>query len=419
MNKYRQSRVKTTPYYCENKQVMNKISFLILSACLIGSIAQSQNLTSGSDTKALPYTPLNNTSYDSAGNFSEGLAAVKINNKWGFVDSSGKLVIAAQFNPWQAQFNSYFSDGLVAVNLTSAKTSGNGGNDPRSTLWGFADKTGKIVIPLKFPGNYYAPPHFKDGLAIIGGSFIGTTIATFGLHTKYGYINKAGAFVIQPQFDEASDFNEDLASVRIGDKYGFIDKTGRVVIPAIYSSPSYFNDGIAIVELNNLSFMIDKKNKKVVDKSFHGLSAFSDGLARFEENGKVGFIDKKADIKIKPTLDFGSETSEHRMYFSEGLCPIEVGGHTDNTTHNWVAGKYGYINKDGKMVINPQFDYAGAFKNGIAVVAKYGNYGYINKTGKFIIAPIFANAGYFIDGIAWVSGDGSFGNYKYRFLKLK
>jgi hypothetical protein len=43
---------------------------------------------------------------------------------------------------------------------------------------------------------------------------------------KYGYIDKQGHFVVNPQFDEAGEFNDGLAAVRIGNdktgKYGYI-----------------------------------------------------------------------------------------------------------------------------------------------------------------------------------------------------
>jgi hypothetical protein len=46
---------------------------------------------------------------------------------------------------------------------------------------------------------------------------------------KYGFIDKTGKFVINPQFDEVSGFMEGLCSVRVGDKLGYIDKTGKDV----------------------------------------------------------------------------------------------------------------------------------------------------------------------------------------------
>lgn len=406
---------------------MSKYHLIVALLSISVSLAHAQKSPVKAKDNLPAYQAINNESYENAGDFSEGLAPVSIDKKWGFIDKTGKLVIAPQFNPWQAQFNAYFSDGLVAVNTVNGKINGIAGNDPSSARWGFADKSGKLLIPTQFSANYYAPPHFSNGLAMIGSGFIGTTLKTLGLRTRYGYINKTGAYVIEPQFDEATDFNEDIASVRVGDKYGFIDKTGRMVIEPMYDSPAYFNDGVAVVELNKVNFIIDKQNKKVINKSFTGLSAFSDGLARFKENGKVGFIDKQGNVKIKPSFELSSDKTERLAFFSEGLCQMELGkppaknpnkSDTDNDAANWISGKFGYINKAGKVVIPAQFDHAGPFKNGIALVSMYNKFGYIDTSGKFIIPPTFTNAGYFIDGIARVQGDGSFGNYKYRFIRL-
>ena len=45
---------------------------------------------------------------------------------------------------------------------------------------------------------------------------------------KYGFIDKKGVIVINPQFDSANAFKDGVASVRIGDhiagKYGFIGR---------------------------------------------------------------------------------------------------------------------------------------------------------------------------------------------------
>ena len=397
---------------------MQKLFFLSVAIVLASASAQSQTSKTSPDITSLQYKPLTPDKYDAATDFSEGLAAVKVNNKWGFIDTTGKMVITPQFNPWQAQFKAHFSDGLVAVNMVSAKVSGKETDNPAGARWGFADKTGKIVISPKYEGDYYLPPHFSNGLAIIGGTFLGTTVATFGVHNKFGYINKAGAFVIPQKFDEAYDFYEDLASVKIGEKYGFIDRTGKIVIDAVYDSPSYFKDGLAIVELNGLSFVIDKKNKRVLTKGFKGLSTFNEGLARFEENDKIGFIDINGNVVIKPVLDFGSQQSQRLMYFSEGLCVFEDGSSAPRDKYGNFRGKFGYVNKTGKEIIPARYDYAGPFKNGLAIVSQSGNYGYINKSGKFVIQPIFANAGYFVDGIARVSGGTTFGDYKYRFIKI-
>ena len=62
--------------------------------------------------------------YEAAGNFSEGLAAVKENGKWGYIDGTGATVVAAKY----ASAGS-FSEGLAAVK--------SGGK------YGYVDRTGK------------------------------------------------------------------------------------------------------------------------------------------------------------------------------------------------------------------------------------------------------------------------------------
>lgn len=51
---------------------------------------------------------------------------------------------------------------------------------------------------------------------------------------KWGYADKTGELVINPQFDDAETFSENVARVKLGDLYGLIDKTGSYVV-----NPSY------------------------------------------------------------------------------------------------------------------------------------------------------------------------------------
>lgn len=50
--------------------------------------------------------------------------------------------------------------------------------------------------------------------------------------------------------------------------------------------------------------------------------------------------------------------------------------------------KWGYIDTTGKFVINPQFDEARLFQEGLAAVEIGGKWGEIDKTGKIVINPV-------------------------------
>ena len=74
--------------------------------------------------------------------------------------------------------------------------------------------------------------------------------------------------------------------------------------------------------------------------------------------------------------------------------------------------KMGYINRSGEVVIQPQFDYALPFTEGLAVACIYGNSrkcGYIDETGKFVISPQFGDALRFSEGLAAVMIENKFG----------
>ncbi len=71
--------------------------------------------------------------------------------------------------------------------------------------------------------------------------------------------------------------------------------------------------------------------------------------------------------------------------------------------------KWGYVDKEGRMVIPAQFDGAWDFHEGLAAVKIEWARGYIDKTGATVIVPQYQYAGPFEDGKALVQLDGRWG----------
>ena len=81
------------------------------------------------------------------------------------------------------------------------------------------------------------------------------------------------------------------------------------------------------------------------------------------------------------------------------LIPVRAG------QGSGTDGNFEFINKEGKIVINPQFSDAGIFRDGLALVKTTGDspkYGFINTDGKFVINSIYNSATSFSEGLAWV-----------------
>ena len=51
------------------------------------------------------------------------------------------------------------------------------------------------------------------------------------------------------------------------------------------------------------------------------------------------------------------------------------------------GNRIGYIDTDGRLAVNPQFDHAGEFEHGLAPVWLGKKQGYVNRDGKYVWMP--------------------------------
>ena len=95
-------------------------------------------------------------------------------------------------------------------------------------------------------------------------------------------------------------------------------------------------------------------------------------------------------IKKYPDYPFGNEIKNEEYLSKLTLLPVKI----DNA--------WGYMNKEGKLIIPALYEEAGYFSEDLAVVVKDKKYGYISKSNKFIIEPKFDDASDFNQGRAVV-----------------
>lgn len=91
--------------------------------------------------------------------------------------------------------------------------------------WGIADFDGNELIP---PYYDWMADSFEEGMRVVG---------LFG--EGIGYINQQGEEVVKPMYEEATDFHNGYAAVRLNGKWGAIDQQGEVVEPFIHDNVGF------------------------------------------------------------------------------------------------------------------------------------------------------------------------------------
>ncbi|WP_201624539.1 WG repeat-containing protein [Psychrobacter immobilis] len=215
--------------------------------------------------------------------FSEGLAAVSKNDKYGFIDTKGKVIIEPNY-----EWASSFSDGLAIVSAEG--------------LYGAIDKQGKTVIPFE----YQALADFHDGFATAARP----PKDLEDYESKYGLINKQNEIVIPFMYESMGNLSESLIAVKKDGKWGYVDTKNKAIIPInlAYETVNDFSDGLAAVfsyeeNSDNLKYgYIDKTGKLVIPMQFikaywddsEGLIDFNNGIAVVnDKEGRTFCINKK------------------------------------------------------------------------------------------------------------------------------
>lgn len=97
-----------------------------------------------------------------------------------------------------------FSEGLAAIRVYK----------DRKDKWGYIDKSGKVVIEPQFA----AAGPFSQGRAMVG-----IAEPSWSIDYKWGFIATEGRWIAKPQYESANEFSEGLAPVLLKNKVGFID----------------------------------------------------------------------------------------------------------------------------------------------------------------------------------------------------
>ncbi len=240
---------------------------------------------------------------------------------------------------------------------------------------------------------------------------------------RYGFIDRDGNEVIEPQYSFVSRFWNGHAVVISKERYilidvngntvlapkeykllygpndgrllvaknkqglfGFITLDGNIAIPFAYDAAFGFNEGRAAVKQKGKWGYIDAKGNVVVDCKYDTVFSFSESRAVVIKDRKWGYIDPDGNEVIPLSYHYASS-------FSEGLACISTS----------EKDQY-YIDSNGAKVIVGSYQVIRDFHEGLAAVKHKGQdmYGFIRKDGSMAIQPQFSSVDHFSNGLCAV-----------------
>nr|WP_233285244.1 WG repeat-containing protein [Bradyrhizobium acaciae] len=307
--------------------------------------------------------------------FSEGLAAVSVGGRFGYVDERGEIVIGPKFD-----LAGEFVHGLAEV-LVGDKV----GVIDRRGAFVIAPKfrramplTGEVVIAVEGSGSGYPGlgiiPHEQanSGLYHISGYWVrkpepirislfdkagrGLIWATERNGRLYGLLASNGEWAVEPQYESVGQLYDERAMVRKRvdgvELSGFVDPTGQIVGTL---RPLDVPNG------QRRDYRAGNDNGKVLDTCPNGVRAI--------------LIDRKVQI-----VDVGGQPTTPYLFDPTGrptcIDPFPVS----------LDGIWSFVGVDGHLLFDPPaFKDQLGFKDGYAAVSDGQKWGVIDTSGRFVL----------------------------------
>lgn len=355
--------------------------------------------------------------------FNEGLARAIIDGSWGFIDTTGKVVISG------------ISDNVSDFQGGYAKLLDKDEEDI------YINKSGYFVVlnnnvPITFSPDYKSIHHFCQGLYLVrrkidnytgivneyektiipftegekrlisSANDIQTCIKIcdewYGDGNRFVYYNLYGDRIIpnngkhiiisQDYGITGADFSSGLVAVSKGGAWGFINENGEEVIPCQFCNVDDFEDDYCIVYNDkDMKSVINKygtmlfpfRNYESISLDYDGFQVVREQYQAIEGEWESEWVPEKRKMNFEGELIaslHGKEISISKEFdwcmpkFHEGFLSV------------YRNGKWGVVNSNFNIIIPCLFDKPIEFKNGLAIVKRHNETCIFNTTGKMLFS---------------------------------
>ena len=305
----------------------------------------------------------------------ENAFKVKKDNLYGIVDNEGKMILQPEY----ADIINLGDDNLSGYIIKN-----------QEQKYGIVDYTASQVLEAKY-----------DSIENVYGNDL-YVVTENGVKKV---INKDGSDVLTQGFDSVKEIlsNKDNGIIfeRAG-KYGVMKLDGTVTIEPNYEDLDESKSGFLIAKLNGKYGIIDLQQTEKIPYNYNSIeyNQSADIYIADDENYNTTLYNSNFEAKVQGMLlelnkdqgyikmSIGEDIKYYNFRFEEKTDKDIFPANTLNMDKK--DGKYGFVNKNGEVVVDYIYDDATEQNgSGYAGIKKDGKWGNIDSTGKIVQEPIY------------------------------
>ena len=341
----------------------------------------------------------------------EEFLKVQKNGKYGMIQLDGKEVLPAEYEKIEAvqgiknailvqkdgKYGVVDKDGKAMTDIAYTEIKALGKDNKSGYI--VKNEQGKFGI-IDFSKKQILPNQY-DGIEKIYGNDLYVVI----VDGKQKLVKKDGTDVLTEGFEKIEGILKTNGAGIIyqnAGKFGVMDLTGKVVVEPIYESLKEAKQGILIASKDGKFGVIDMALQEKLPFQYQSVTyqepadIYVAEDAEFQANIlNSNFEVKQSGILIQMDIDkgyFELKQGDDYKYYNFKFEEIPQKEILINNTLfvSKKDGKYGFVDKDGKVVVDYVYDDATNQNSyGFAGVKKDGKWGSIDRKGNVVIQPTY------------------------------
>lgn len=234
--------------------------------------------------------------------------------------------------------------------------------------WGYADLSGNVAVRCSYA---YAGPFASEAAPVIDSDGDAYFIDANG--------NKKIAIKNVARIEMLGLIENGVFSLYDGDSWGFYNSDGELLFGG-YEDASSIGNGVAAVRSDGVWSIVDSEGTVLADGGYTDVLQDEKGIVYrndrlFVRQGTSCYMIDSSGQRI--TSDAYEDAD---IFHGEGYAAVKING------------LWGFVDAEGNVMINPQYEEAKSFSNGYAAVKINGLWGFIDEENHQVIEPQFDGA---------------------------